>query len=105
MPHNPLEYFRADERPAWIPVVKVNGEYENMTTGFSFVVYLRDGLSPPVLTKTTGITGATAGKVIVEWGTNELNIAPGSYRALLVASRDLDNAEWTIEDRLVIKAR
>lgn len=102
--HGPIEYFRSDERPPWEPVVSVNGVYDDMTTGYTFVVVVRDGLRDPVLTKTTDIVGGTDGAVTVNWQPSELDIQPGAYRALLTAT-DSSDMQWTIEETLIIKAR
>jgi hypothetical protein len=101
----PIEYFRGDERPPWRPVVRVDDVLDDMSTGYTFTVLVRDGLRDPVLTKTTGITGGAAGVVTVSWGTDELNIPPGAYRALLTATRTIDSAQWTLEERLIIKSK
>jgi hypothetical protein len=105
MPHNALEYFRSDERPEWVPTVRVNGVYDDMTTGYTFVVLVKDGHASPVITKTTNITGGTGGTATVRWTTNELDIPPGSYRAILTATRTSDNAQWTVEEQLIIRSR
>jgi len=103
--HGPIEYHRADERPPWEPTVRVNGVYDDMTTGFDFEVVVRDGLRDPVLTKTTSIVGGTDGLVTVTWEPDELDIRPGAYRVLLTATRDSDDHQWTLEETLIIKAR
>lgn len=101
-----LQYFRADERPAWQATVTVNGTADDMTSGYTFTAKVTSSLDgTAVLTKTTNITGATGGVVTVTWTSNELDLTPGNYVATLTAKRTSDNAEWTISEPLSILAR
>lgn len=97
--------YRGDERPAWVPTVIVNGVADDMTSGYTFQVKLVAEDGTVTVTKTSGITGGPGGTVTVAWSGNELDIAPGIYTTQLKATRTSDSAEWTITDRLPIKAR
>jgi hypothetical protein len=99
-----LTYHRGDERPAWVPTVTLNGGTDDLSTGYTFAVKVYDGSGTAALTKTTNITGAPAGVVTVAWAEGELDITPGPYRVILVATRTADSLEWTIEDQLQVKA-
>lgn len=98
----PLKYHRGDERPAWVETVTVNGTADNMSTGYTFTVQLQQGDDTAILTKTTNITGATAGVVTVAWAAGELDLTPGTYKALLTARRTSDSLDWTIRRDLII---
>lgn len=101
-----LSYASGDERPSWQATVTVNGVAEDMSSGYTFGVTLTNvGTGTVVLTKTTGITGATGGVVTVAWATNELAVAQGSYLAQLVATRTSDSAQWTVDEKVTIRTR
>lgn len=101
----PLEYYEGNARPAWQPVIKVDGTYDDMSSGYTFEVRISPSLSTTaVKTKTTGITGAPGGNVIVNWASTDFPSA-GQYIALLTATRSLDSKAWTIERELIIKPR
>jgi hypothetical protein len=101
-----LTYHRGDERPAWQATVTVNGQADDLSSGYTFAVKIATRRNAePVTTKTTGITGAAAGIVTVAWSGNALNITPGRYIAQLKATRTSDSAEWTIEEEIEIRAR
>jgi len=97
-----LRYHRGDERPGWVATVTVNGTADNMATGYTFAVRVQQGDATPVLTKTTNITGAAAGVVTVLWADGDLDIPVGTYKALLVATRSSDSAEWTVQETITI---
>lgn len=97
-----LTYHRGDELPQWVATVTVNGTAPDLSTGYTFAVTVRQGDGTAVLTKTTNITGASAGVVTVAWASDDLDITPGTYRVLLTATRTSDSAEWTVEDQLRI---
>ena len=102
-----LTYFRGDERPAWQSTTTVNGVADNYSTGHTFEVKLATAAAPgtAVLTKTTGITGASGGVVTVTWAPNELDLAPGRYLAQLKITRTADSHELTIQKPLTIALR
>lgn len=101
-----LTYHRADERPAWVATVSINGATDNMSSGYTFQVKVATSPTATVaLTKTTNITGASGGQVTVAWAPNELDLEPGLYIVQLKASRTSDSAEWTLEDTLEILPR
>lgn len=97
-----LTYHVGDELPQWVATVTVNGSAPDLSTGYTFSVVVKQGDGSAVLTKTTNITGATAGVVTVAWADGDLAIAAGTYRVLLTATRTSDSAEWTVEDTLRI---
>lgn len=98
----PLFYHRGDERPAWVATVSLNGATDDLSSGFTFSVRVQRGDATPVLTKTTNITGAAGGVVTVAWAENDLDIAPGTYKVLLTATRTSDSLEWTVQDKIEI---
>jgi hypothetical protein len=102
-----LEYYRADERPAWQATVTVNGVADNMSSGYTFQVKIHADGDPTtvLLTKTTNIVGAADGVVTINWVPNDLDLAPGFYGVQLKATRTSDNHEWTVADRILIRAR
>lgn len=97
-----LTYHRGDELPQWVATVTINGTAPDLSSGYTFSVTVRQGDGTAVLTKTTNITGAASGVVTVAWADGDLDIAPGTYRVLLTATRTSDSAEWTVEDQLRI---
>ena len=102
-----LTYFRGDERPAWVHTETVNGVADDYSSGFTFEVKLATAAAPgtAVLTKTTGITGASGGVVTVTWAPNELDLTPGRYLAQLKITRTADSHELTIQKPLTIALR
>lgn len=101
-----IEFFAGDERPYWEATVRVSGELDDMTSGYTFEVNLATSLgATPTLTKTAGITGGPAGAVTVAWAVGELEIPVGTYYAQLTATRTADNKDWTIQDKIKIKSR
>ncbi len=105
-----LEYFQADERPAWAATVTVNGVGDDMSTGYTFVVKIHTPSDPTDVktTKTTGITGGASGLVTVARSGSDLDITvttPTTYMAQLKATRVADSAEWTIDQPILIRPR
>lgn len=104
-----IEYFARDERPYWEATVEVEGALEDLSAGYTFEVnispYPVRATTVPLVTKTTGITGATAGVVTVAWAPEELDLAPATYAVQLTATRTVDGKDWTVEDQLLIKPR
>ncbi len=101
-----LRYSRNDELPAWQGTVTINGVAPDLSSGWTFTVRVavsRDDAA--VLTKTTGITGATGGVFTVAWAANDLDIAPGNYVAICIGKRTSDNAEFTVIESLNIGGR
>lgn len=100
-----LIYHVDDEIPYWEPQIPaINGVVQDFTTGWDFAVTLFKEGQTPVLTKITNIVGGP-GTIQVQWVTGDLDVPPSAYIALLVGQRDADNAEFTIEDEIVIKSR
>lgn len=101
-----LEYHAGDERPYWQPTVEIDGATEDLSSGYTFEVNIAaTATATPVVTKTSQITGAADGLVIVAWAPGELAIEPGRYVIQLTATRTADTRDWTIEDKIKIKAR
>jgi hypothetical protein len=101
-----ITYYAGDERPYWEPTVEVEGVTEDLSSGYTFEVNIgATATATPVVTKTTGITGQPAGAIVVAWGVGELAIAPGTYVIQLTATRTSDSRDWTIQDKIKIKAR
>jgi hypothetical protein len=100
-----LRYHRGDERPAWVGTVEVNGTTDDMSSGYSFTVKVAASLSDTaVLTKTTGITGATGGVFTCAWAVNDLDITPGEYIATCRIRRTADSFDETVTEPLTILA-
>ncbi len=98
-----LTYYRADERPYWQPTVTVSDSTANdLSSGHTFTVLIKKGSQTPLVTKTTGITGAVDGVVTVAWSTSDLDITPDRYRCLLTVRRTSDTRDWTVEIPLTI---
>lgn len=98
-----LTYHRGDELPAWVATIELNGSTAtDLSSGYTFSLEVKQGSSAAVLTKTTNITGAAGSIVTVAWASNDLDIAAGTYRAVLTVTRTSDSSEFTIEDRLTI---
>ena len=98
-----IRMFRGDELPAWVATISLNGSTStDLSTGYTFSVAVKQGSATPVLTKTTNITGAAGSVVTVAWASQELDLAPGTYRLVLTVTRTSDSAEFTVEDRLEI---
>lgn len=101
-----LSYYARDERPFWEATVSVNGLTDDMTSGYTFEVNIAtESGGTPVVTKTTGVTGGTGGLVTVAWQEGDLDLDPGTYYAQLTATRISDLTDWTVEERIKIKAR
>lgn len=101
-----IEYFAGDERPYWEATVSIDGETEDLSSGYTFEVNIAtSATATPVITKTSGITGGPAGVVTVAWAVGELAIATGTYVVQLTATRTLDTRDWTIQDKIKIKPR
>jgi hypothetical protein len=101
-----LEYHQNDERPYWRATVEVDGAYDDMSSGYTFEVNVAaTDTSVPVVTKTTGITGAAEGVVTVAWAPGDLDIDAGRYVIQLTATRTADTKDWTIQDKIRIKPR
>lgn len=95
---------RNDEHPAWVATVTVNGTTIDYSTGYTFTVLLLNGATT-ALTKTSGITGAAAGVVTTEWAVGEFDLAPATYRVLLIIRRSSDGKEHTVQDSVQVVAR
>lgn len=104
-----LDYYARDERPYWRATVEVEGQFEDLSTGYTFEVNI--GPSPvtatstPVLTKTVGITGGPDGLVTVAWVDGDLDLDPGTYSVQLTAVRTSDGKDWTVQDKIKIRPR
>lgn len=102
----PLAYKKADELPAWVATVSINGTLPDFSTGWTFTVKLATtATATPTLTKSTGITGAASGVITVAWGTNELSITEQDYLAHLTGTRASDSAQFTVSERITISPR
>ena len=94
-----LRWHAGDELPHWVSTIRINDSTAtDLSSGWTFVVTLRQGTATPVLTKSTNITGAAGSVVTVAWADGDLAVAPGTYRARLVATRTSDSAEFTVPD-------
>lgn len=98
-----LVYGAADELPVWVASIDVNGTAPDFTAGWTFTCTLSRADEEDVV-KTTGFTGS-AGQVTVEWAVDELDLTPGTWRAVLVAKRTSDNREFSVRERLYIRPR
>lgn len=101
-----LTYFAGDERPYWEATVLIDGVGDDMSSGYTFEVNVAPTVdATPVLTKTTGIIGGTGGVVTVGWEVDDLALDPGTYFVQLTATRTSDDKDWTVQDKIKIKAR
>ncbi len=93
-----------DRLPAWPATISTNGVLPDLSDGWSFTVLMsRPG--EETVTKTSGITGAPGGLVTVQWADDELELAPGTWRLALIATRIEDGAPFTVRERLYIRER
>jgi hypothetical protein len=97
-----LTYHVGDELPAWTATVTIDDVAPNLSSGYTYSLQLKQGTGTAVLTKTTNISGSSAGVVTVAWADGDLAQTAGTYRAVLTVTRTSDSAEWTIEDRLIL---
>ena len=98
-----LTYFRGDELPAWVATVSLNGSTAtDLSSGYTFSLQVKQGSATAALTKTSNIAGGAGSVVTVAWASQELDLPPGTYRAVLTVTRSSDSAEFTFEDRLII---
>ena len=82
-------YQRRQELPGIsFPWLDANGDPVNLSTGYVVKLTLFDANGVVALTKT--ITG-TNGAANVDWSADDLDIAEGYYRMLVVATDDLGN--------------
>lgn len=101
-----ISYFRGDERPPWEAAVTLNGNSDDLSSGFTFTVRVApaDG-SGTVLEKTSGAVGYADGVVQVNWFPDELDLPDGLYTVQLICRRTSDGAEWTVGEDLIIRPR
>lgn len=67
----------------------VNGQVIDFSGEWDFVLKLFRAGHPPVLIKTSGISGSSADpNLVVVWSIGELEIAPGLYRVEIKATRE-----------------
>jgi hypothetical protein len=92
---NTLKYHKSAERPeAQLWILDDDGSLIDFATGYSFSLKIGQLGSPAVVTKTSGITGATGAgieptgtpNVTVAWSFDELSITPGLYTWQLTAT-------------------
>lgn len=99
-----VSYTRGDELPAWEETVTLNGATPDLSTGWTFEVTLSK-TGEDDISKTSGIVATSGGVVQVQWAVNELDITPGTWRALLTATRTSDSRQWTARERVYIRSR
>lgn len=113
MAAGPIARFINDEQPDYVETFIANGVAPDFTTGWTFTVVVTQGTTT-LLTKTTGITGATGGAITVAFTGAEL-AANGvtatfavnnvSYLMYLTARRTSDSSDLTAERTLLMKWR
>jgi len=90
-----LKYHRKAERPeAQLWIHDDDGTLIDFATGYTFVFKIGLLGSPAVVTKSTGITGATGSgvepdgvpNITMAWAFDELDITPGNYDYQLTAT-------------------
>lgn len=112
----PIQRFVNDEQPDYVETFYSNGVYPDMSTGWTFtcIITTTTGTPTTLLTKTTGITGATAGVVTVAFTGTELSAAGitatfaannVSYLMFLTARRTSDSSDLTAQRTLLMKWR
>ncbi len=90
-----VRYHKEAERPSlslWI--LDDDGSLIDFSSGYSFELKIGIGGQAALLTKTSGITGATGSgsepdgtpNVTVAWSSGELNLTPGTYALQLKAT-------------------
>lgn len=100
-----LQYHQSDELDAWQATILASGVNPDFSSGYTFKVVVKNAAGTTVLTKTTGITGASGGVITVAWAAGELNIAPGLYTAHLIRTRTSGTLEGTTAEDIEILPR
>lgn len=91
----PLRYYQGAERPTlrlWL--LDDDGTLVDFSAGYTFSLKIGLAGQTPLLTKTSGITGAAGAgveptgtpNVVVSWSAGELAITPGAYTWALTAN-------------------
>lgn len=68
----PITLFVGDEQPVWQATITNNGSLVDYSSGYTFTCVVTTKAGATLLTKTTGITGATGGVVTVAFTGAEL---------------------------------
>lgn len=108
-----IEYEAGSELPDWEQFVQVNGDWLDLSTGYTFVVTVTAlGAGSPTITKTIGIIGAagTAPNAAnpvpsstVAWATTEIRtLALGTYEVEWTATRTADGKKLRKTEQLRI---
>lgn len=114
MAQGPITRFTGDEQPDYVETFYSNGVYPDMSTGWTFTCVITTAAGATLLTKTTGITGATGGVVTVAFTGVELATAlvtatfavnNVTYLMFLTARRTSDTSDLTAERTLLMKWR
>jgi hypothetical protein len=75
MATGPITRFVNDEQPDWVETITSNGVTADYSSGYTFTVTIINQAGTTLLTKTTGITGATGGQITVAFTGAELAAA------------------------------
>lgn len=85
------------------------GTLIDFSSGYTFVVMILNDYDVALITKSSGITGATGSlstntpNVMVAWDADELDVlTPGTYKFRCVATRTADNKNRTFRSKLEI---
>jgi hypothetical protein len=114
MADGPITRFINDEQPDIVVTFISNGVSPDMSTGWTFTFVVVSAAGATLLTKTTGITGATGGVVTVLLTGTELSSAAVtatfavdnvSYPVYLTARRTSDSSDLTAKEVLLMKWR
>ena len=90
-----LIYYKGAELPdaeiTWLDSVN---NVINFSTGYTFTIKIGNPGQNALLTKTSGITGAsTAPNIVIAWAVNDLNIASGTYTMDIIANLTATNKD------------
>lgn len=103
-----------DEHAQWVATVTLNGTATDYSSGYTFTCVVANTAGTTLVTKTTGITGATGGVITVAFTGAELAAgtvtatyeAPTEYRLYLTPRRTADSSDGpTIEETLQMRYR
>ena len=109
-----IPMYTNDEHPQWPATISLNGVATDYTTGYSFTCAIVNAAGTTLLSKTSGITGASGGQITVAFTGAELSSAgvtatfgsPVEYTLFLTPRKTSDSSDGpTIEERLQMRYR
>lgn len=109
-----VELHTSDEIAQWPVTIIVNGSKLDYSTGYTFTCAVVNSSGTTLLSKTTGITGATNGQITVaftgaELANNSITATfnnPVSYKLYLTPRKVSDSSDGpTVEETLTMRWR